>query len=712
MNLSDILKDSAYNLDVFSKYPHHIKDLEAAISVRLSRGKDTPFVTCHIRNKEIQLKPEEVIRQLYLRVLIHEYGYAESRIKIEYPISIGRSKKRVDIAIMDADRSLSEYILVELKSPKFTDGKKQLQSYCNATGAPLGVWSNGKLIEHYYRTDPNFFDSKDDIPKADENLTNFLDRRFTILDLILKDKLQDRTLEGIIIELEDEVLANAGVNVFEESFKLIFTKLYDEFKSREDVNYLDKLVKRKDLKDIYVLKQDKVLQAETAQWMERNMEFSSVGTETQVKERLEGLFLEAQGKWKGIFAEGAKFTLSSSHLKRCVTYLEHIKLFNSNLDVVDKAFEHLINKDSKGAKGQYFTPRYVIDMCVKMLHPKAHEYLIDTAAGSCGFPMHAIFHVWQHLDPYGKHLLTSTKKSKEQEDYVKQKVFAMDFDERTVRVGKTLNLIAGDGKTNVLLLNSLDYERWNDNRKADNWAHYMEGFKNLERLRVDDKTKDGKRNYHQFKFDVLMANPPFAGDIKETRVLAKYELGEKALSSKKPKMGRDILYIERNLDFLKPGGRMAIVLPQGRFNNASDKRIREYIAERCRILAVVGLHGNTFKPHTGTKTSVLFVQKWNDDPHAPNYCPRQEDYNIFFATQQKPAKDNSGVEIYEPDPHIASKNKKDRNNHDIVQHDLYNHGKFVLDDGTPIHKGETQDGIAEAFIQFAIKEGLSFWRGK
>ena len=86
---------------------------------------------------------------------------------------------------------------------------------------------------------------------------------------------------------------------------------------------------------------------------------------------------------------------------------------------------------------------------------------------------------------------------------------------------------------------------------------------------------------------------------------------------------------------------MAIVLPQGRFNNSSDKYIRDYIAERCRILAVVGLHGNAFKPHTGTKTSVLFVQKWDE-----KLCPKKDDYDIFFATMQEPSKDNSGDKIY------------------------------------------------------------------
>ena len=180
------------------------------------------------------------------------------------------------------------------------------------------------------------------------------------------------------------------------------------------------------------------------------------------------------------------------------------------------------------------------------------------------------------------------------------------------------------------------------------------------------------------------------------------------------------MFIERNLDFLKPGGRMAIVLPQGRFNNSSDKNIRDFIAERCRILAVVGLHGNTFKPHTGTKTSVLFVQKWNDDPKAGALCPRQDDYNIFFATMRKSGKDNSGDKIWRkissssspPDDELSELMPpspmqrvvgvegdflQDVHGHLVVDHDLYN------------HEGRTEDGIAEAFIEFAKKEKLSFF---
>ena len=167
-------------------------------------------------------------------------------------------------------------------------------------------------------------------------------------------------------------------------------------------------------------------------------------------------------------------------------------------------------------------------------------------------------------------------------------------------------------------------------------------------------------------------------------------MGKKSESKTQNKVGRDILFIERNLDFLKDGGRMAIVLPQGRFNNSSDKAIREFIAERCRILAVVGLHGNVFKPHTGTKTSVLFVQKWDDE-----LCPKVEDYPIFFATMQEPSKDNSGEKIYLKNEDGSY--KLDSHGHLIVKHDLFN------------HDGLTQDGIAEAFIEFAKKEQLSFF---
>ena len=224
--------------------------------------------------------------------------------------------------------------------------------------------------------------------------------------------------------------------------------------------------------------------------------------------------------------------------------------------------------------------------------------MIDTAAGSCGFPVHTVFKLTGTL-------FTNAEIPEADKEHI-LKIFGIDFDEKTVRVARTLNLIAGDGEMNVLHLNTLDYERWEDSTERNNrWGRtYGDGFDRLTALRREQNENKS------FGFDILMANPPFAGDIKESRILHQYNLTFKQNGKAHTKLGRDILFIERNLDFLRPGGRMAIVLPQGRFNNTSDKHVREFIAERGRILAIVSLHGNTFKPHTGTKTSVLFVQKW------------------------------------------------------------------------------------------------------
>jgi type I restriction enzyme M protein len=695
MSLSDLFKDSNYKLTQFS--PEQIKQFEDLITLKDNKGKDAAYINCLVRKKEIRLNAEEAIRQLYVMVLRDDFGYPVERMELEYGVSFGREKKRADIVIFDKDVTTTPFIMVELKKPKLKEGKEQLKSYCNATGSPIGIWTNGDSISYYHRKDPNFFEDIPNIPRSDQKLSDILEERWTIEDLIDKDKLvtERKSLKDLILEMEDEVLANAGVDVFEELFKLIFTKLYDEMESGRN--------------------------------RARHLEFRNYGdTETELKNKLQFLFDKGKKKWQGVFTEDSKLMLTPSHLSVCVSSLQDVKLFNSNLDVVDEAFEYLISKSSKGEKGQYFTPRYVIDMAVKMLNPKENETMIDTAAGSCGFPVHTIFHVWEQilkrkgLDK--SHLFTLEHKPVECIDYVQDKVFAIDFDEKAVRVGRTLNLIAGDGQTNVLHMNTLDWERWDENLKNEDWLDvYNEGWKKLKKLRED------KNSNQDFLFDILMANPPFAGEIKESRILSRYELGKNASGKYQTKVGRDILFIERNLDFIKPGGRMAIVLPQGRFNNSSDKNIREFIAGQCRILAVVGLHGNVFKPHTGTKTSVLFVQKWDE-----KLCPKVEDYNIFFATMQEPSKDSSGEKIFVRKRDFSKTNKGNialqdssvlngsNGSEDIVPHYDTNplemeeylldaHGHLIVKHDLFNHDGLTKDGIAEAFAEFAKKEKLSFF---
>lgn len=644
-----------------------------ALDAQLSVKNGKKYVRCLARGKDVLAKPEEVVRQLWLRRLTTRYGYPIRRLTVEYPVTFGRdTSKRADIVVFDADRPTVPYIMIEVKQEKLRDGKEQLRSYTHATGAPLALWSNGAQSQVWHRKNPNYFVELSDIPSASQTIEEIVNEPWTLQTLAEKEEARSqerakqgtraRSLRDLIVELEDEVLANAGVDVFEEVFKLIFTKLYDElacYRGGKSYPYL---------------------------------KFRNSNTAAQLKAAMQGLFDEAKRKWPGVFPGDDRIKLSPDHLQVCVGSLEEWKLFNSNLDVIDDAFEYLVSKSAKGEKGQYFTPRWVIDMCVKMLNPQEHEAIIDPACGSAGFTVHAMFHVWrQILKDEGistSHLFTMEEKPPRCEAYVEGKVFAIDFDEKSVRVARCLNLIAGDGESNVLHLNTLDWTKWDESTKDDDWSDtYGEGWRRLRRIRLDSRGKD----YRHFAFDVLMANPPFAGDIKQTDMLAPYELAHKSNGRLESAVGRDLLFIERNLDLLKPGGRMAIVLPQGRFNNGSDQRVRAFIMERCRILAVVGLHPNSFKPHTGTKTSVLLVQRWDDE-----LCPRRNDYNIFFATQQIMSVNNRGEKIYLLNE--DSTPKRDRHGHFIVAHDLFN------------HEGLTKDGVAEAFVEFAKKERLSFFQ--
>lgn len=603
-----------------------------------------------------------------------EYGYKKEQISFEEPVLFaGRqtiNDKRIDICVFDEEHN-NVIMIIEVKRPEINDYQKtwdgesttpfqQMQSYANQKHPSIGVLVNGV-------TPPEFYDFPDyenqlvldRFPNANEDIQEWKDkRRFTLKQLMQSDRLQTETLKDIILEVEQRFGANdSSDKAFEEIFKLIFTKLYDEKMSSGDADDIASDINRHHmlLKDI----DDSAF---------RVLEFRATENDSldDVYNKINGLFLRAQQQWQGVFPANSTLNMQKATVKSCVKELQNVKLFNSNLEVVDDAFEHLVNQNQKEGMGQYFTPRYVIDMCVKMLNPKPYERMIDTAAGSCGFPMHTIFHVWKQINPEAYNLFTTRRRKPEETEYVQNNVFGIDFSEKSVRVGRMLNIIAGDGHTNVIELNSLDYKNWNSDYVAQpEWqAKYGEGFRKLVAMSADGTASSAGKKYKGFTFDVLMANPPFAGDLDNKEQIEQYELGHKngdASDKLQNKVGRDILFIERNLNFLKPGGRMAVVLPQGRLNNSTDKYIREYIMKRCRVLAVVGLHGNVFKPHTGTKTSVLLVQKWTDENCGfPNICPKPEadengvaDYPIFFATMQEPSKDNSGDKIYVTENYVT-----------------------------------------------------------
>jgi len=645
--LDAIFKDPQvkYGLREFSKLK-----IEETLTI-FEKEKDKFYIRCLKRDKDILVydknrdtsKPEEIIRQLWLVRLIEDYRYPLNRIELEKDIRFGREihAKAADIVVYQEDK-ITPYIIIEIKSPTEEKGIDQLKTYLNAEGSPIGVWSNGKARVILYRPYPKQFeDTLTEIPRVDQTINDVLQERKTIEKLTSDYDLTER-----IKILEELVLANAGVDVFQEVFKLIYAKLYDEKEAKSRPDHEVYFRKSKDPRFTFDV--------------------------------INRLFKNAVEEWPGIFMRQDEIQLSPEHLSIVVSQLEDIKLLDTNLAIIDAAFEYLLPEVAKGKKGQYFTPRHVIDMAVKMLNPHNKEYVVDPAAGSGGFLIHTMQWVWNNDLKDAPH--------EKQVDYARRYLYGIDFDDKPVKIARALMLIAGDGRSHIFKLNSLNPQEWqgSDSEKEKARAELRERL-----LQTGDYEKDreNERIFRDFDFDILLTNPPFAGEIREQLLLRNYDLAKKKGEIAK-KAERDLLFIERALQLIKPGGRLAIVLPQGKLNNTNMEYVRQWLMEKAKILAVVGLNANIFKPHTGTKTSVLFLQKWNNNSELGPLNPYQEDYPIFMAVSKKPGKDNSGEYVY----------KKD------------DKGNFILDEKGQRILDHDLNEIAEAFIKFAKEQKFNFWK--
>ena len=478
------------------------------------------YTKCLKRDKDILLyneeknlaKPEEIVRQLMLYKLNKHYKYPMDRMDVEVDVQFGREvgAKRADIVIYREDMR-TPYLLVEVKKPDVKDGLGQLKSYANATGAPILVLTDGKVQNNILRTDPNLFEDLPEIPKFNETVEDIRLKKLTYNDL---ENVVD--LKQLITDLEEVVLANSGVNSFEEIFKLIYAKLYDELQTPRTDN--------------------------------RRFRVIAGITNKENLNNISRLFDDAKREWRDVFKPNDEIEIPENAIVPAVSLLQKYRLFGSNLQIIDDAFEYLINQDSRGEKGQYFTPRPVIDMAVQMLAPKSKDFIIDTASGSCGFLLHAMNYVWDNeitKEKYGDEY------KRKQKEYAEKHLFGIDFDPRSVKIGKAMMLVAGDGKTNVTQANSLDSEVWTEEAKTK-FKQFLTSFKDSE------ENRSNQEKMSDFSFDIVLTNPPFAGEIKGS-LLNRYDLGFKwdknfqKTNKHQNKVSRDILFIERNLSFLKPG---------------------------------------------------------------------------------------------------------------------------------------------------------------
>ena len=263
--------------------------------------------------------------------------------------------------------------------------------------------------------------------------------------------------------MEELVLANAGVDAFTEVFKLIYAKLYDEQEAK--INRSDNEVffrKYRDPAKTYSVIND--------------------------------LFKKAIKRWPGTFFDQENINLSQEHLSIIVGELERARLFGSDLSIVDEAFEYLIPDVAKGKKGQYFTPRHVISMAVKMLDPKPNEYVLDQEAGSGGFLIGSMYSVKDnHLNG----------KEESMREYAKEYIWGIDFAEEISKTSRALMLIAGDGRSHLFKLNSLDPREW-QGEDSELLNARAELQKHLTRFESTADNDENKKTFHYMNFDVLL----------------------------------------------------------------------------------------------------------------------------------------------------------------------------------------------------------------
>lgn len=358
------------------------------------------------------------------------------------------------------------------------------------------------------------------------------------------------TFDAAYRRLEEVMLANSGENEFEEIFKIVLIKLWEDLHDENKVCTLD------DANNLLALIDD---------------------------------------KWPGILIE-KRLNISDEQFSVCLDAIKSYSFLEDGYEGIDGIFEYIISREKKGAKGQFFTPRYLVDFCVNILNPKSNESILDPAAGSGAF----LYHAYLHNEINGSDL------------------WGFDFDNTATRVARLLMHVGEVKGAHIHKVNSL----LKNNVRASLFENGLgEISTTIEDVLRIEKKKD--------LFDVIITNPPFAGEIIEPDILQSYEI-----SYGKTRIERDVLFVERCIGLLKPGGRMAIILPDNIFGSKENETLRRWIYDTCRVVGVVGIPRNTFMPHTAVKTSILFLQKRERE--------RNSSEEVFFGISELAGKDSRG----------------------------------------------------------------------
>ena len=568
----------------------------------ISFNDDMSRITYIYQNKHRNYNnPEEKVQaEAFLRLII-DYKYPINRIKLFVAVPMGNETKEADIVVFKDDLCLMPYILVECKKQEISEAEfqqaiGQAYSYAFAMAGELKyVWVTSGIKSDYFEVDRNS-NTRNQLPDIPQfGVTNIATykyvydaqylpeesgkQRFFDLSVIDQSELTRRFKQA-----HEALWAGGQLNpseAFDELDKLIFCKIWDERKPR-------KMGEPYDFQIITVPKE-----------IEKNENKRRLIENDNLYNRIMALYEEGRKKDQEVFRDNIRLT--PEKIRTVVSYLESVNLGETDLDSKGRAFETFMGSFFRGNFGQYFTPREIVKFIVDVLPIEHDSKVLDTSCGSGGFLLYALNKIRNKASEiypnYAKDVRQHDRWFKYWHDFAEKNLYGIEISEQISRAAKMNMIIHDDGHTNVITSDGL----------------------------ISDETIITKTNNQGFKyetFDFIITNPPFGSTIRQTEqaYLKTYQLGKKEedwlavkSSSEQYRDGQstEVLFIEQDYKFLKEGGYLAIVIPDGILTNSSMQYVRTQIEDWFRIVAVVSMPQTAFMANgAGVKSSVLFLRKW------------------------------------------------------------------------------------------------------
>lgn len=572
----------------------------------ISFNEDRSRITYIYQNKERNYNnPEEKVQAETFLKLILDYNYPVSRIKQFVPVTMGREIKEADIVVYADEKCMRPHILVECKRQEVSEAEFQQaieQAYSYAFALPgevKYVWVTSGIKNEYFEVDKtqNTRNQLPDIPQYGvQEIANYKyvygaehlpkeDGKQRFFDLSVIDQAD---LTRRFKQAHEALWAGGQLNpseAFDELDKLIFCKIWDERKPR-------KMGEPYDFQIITISKKE-----------EKDEHKRRLKENDNLYNRVKALYEEGRKRDAEVFRDNIRLT--PEKIRTVVSYLESVNLGETDLDSKGRAFETFMGSFFRGNFGQYFTPREIVKFIVDVLPITHDSKVLDTSCGSGGFLLYALNKVRNEATDYYPNYKNDAKQYAKWfpywHDFAEKNLYGIEINEQISRAAKMNMIIHDDGHTNVITSDGL----------------------------VSDATikeRTGNKGFEYGTFDFIITNPPFGSNIRQTEqaYLKTYQLGKKeedwlAVKAKAGDNTRDgqqseVLFIEQDYLFLKEGGMLAIVLPDGILTNSSMQYVRTQIEDWFRIVAVISMPQTAFAANgAGVKSSVLFLKKWKKE---------------------------------------------------------------------------------------------------